>query len=117
MIYKIWDYLSAIEEKRMTADQKVWWGYSDNDLFKYAKEQLTEISKKNEPFNYTMLTVDTHFTDGYECASCGNNFEDQYSNVIRCSSKKVSEFVEWIQNQPLYENTTIMVKEQYIMLL
>lgn len=112
--YNIWDYNSAIEEKRMTADQKVWWGYSDNDLFKYAREQLTKISQNTEPFNFTMLTVDTHFTDGYECASCETKFEDQYSNVIRCSSKQVSEFIEWLQEQPFYENTTIIISGDHL---
>lgn len=32
--YEIWDYISALEENRMEEWQKVWWGYSDNDLFK-----------------------------------------------------------------------------------
>jgi len=112
--YNIWDYNSAIEEQRMTKEQKVWWGYSDNDLFKYAKEQLTEISQKDKPFNFTMLTVDTHFTDGYKCEDCENQFDDQYSNVIRCSSKKVSEFVNWIQAQPFFENTTIIITGDHL---
>lgn len=112
--YDIWDYNSAIEESRMTKEDKVWWGYSDNDLFKYAKEQLTEISKNHEPFNFTMLTVDTHFTDGYKCECCENNFKDQYSNVLQCSSKQVSEFVNWIKEQPFYENTTIIISGDHL---
>lgn len=112
--YKIWDYISAVEEKRMTKEEKVWWGYDDSDLFAYAKEQLTEISKKDEPFNYTMLTVDTHFTDGYLCENCEEHFEDQYSNVIRCSSQQVAEFVSWIKEQPFYENTTIIVTGDHL---
>jgi len=112
--YNIWDYNSAIEEGRMTEEEKVWWGYEDSDLFVYAKEQLTEISQKDEPFNFTMLTVDTHFTDGYKCKSCKNHFEDQYSNVLRCSSKQVSEFVDWIQEQPFYENTTIIITGDHL---
>ena len=31
------------------------------------------------------------------------------SNVIACSSKQVNEFVKWVQEQPFYENTTIVV--------
>ena len=112
--YNIWDYNSAIEEKRMTSDEKVWWGYSDEDLFKYAKEQLKEISKKETPFNFTMLTVDTHFTDGYVCKNCDNTFEDQYSNVIKCSSKQVSEFIDWVKEQPFYENTTIIITGDHL---
>lgn len=112
--YKIWDLNSAIKEQRMTEQDKVWWGYSDNDLFKYAKEQLTEISQKDEPFNFTMLTVDTHFTDGYVCDKCEKGFEDKYSNVIRCSSKQVSEFVEWIKQQEFFENTTVVVTGDHL---
>ena len=112
--YNIWDYCSAIEENRMTEEDKVWWGYSDNDLFKYAKEQLEEITKSEEPFNFTILTVDTHFTDGYFCEKCEKHFEDQYSNVIRCSSKQVSEFVSWIKDQPFYENTTIIIPGDHL---
>ena len=113
--YNIWDYVSAIEEKRMTEDEKVWWGYSDGDLFKYAKEQLIKISQKEEPFNYTLLTVDTHFTDGYVCETCNTeHFNDQYSNVIRCSSQKVSEFINWIKEQPFYKNTTIIISGDHL---
>lgn len=112
--YKIWDYISAIEEEKMTEEEKVWWGYSDSDLFEYAKEQLLEISKKDEPFNYTILTVDTHFTDGYECSDCQHDFQDQYSNVIKCSSKRISEFVKWIQDQEFYKNTTIVISGDHL---
>lgn len=112
--YEIWDYNTAVKEERMKAEDKVWWGYSDSDLFKYAKEQLTEISQKDEPFNYTMLTVDTHFTDGYVCKKCENEFNDQYSNVIRCSSKQISEFVNWIKEQSFYKNTTVIITGDHI---
>ncbi len=112
--YKIWDYNSAIKEGKMEEKDKVWWGFSDSDLFKYAKEQLNIISKQNQPFNFTLLTVDTHFTDGYICEKCENIFEDQYSNVIRCSSKQVAEFVNWIKEQPFYENTTIIIAGDHL---
>lgn len=112
--YEIWDFNSAIEEGRMTKEDKVWWGYDDTDLFKYAKEQLLEISKNNEPFNFTMLTVDTHFTDGYKCSSCENKYDTQYANVIACSSKKITEFVEWIQSQEFYENTTVVISGDHL---
>lgn len=112
--YEIWDYNSAIEEGRMTEKDKVWWGYDDKDLFRYAKEQLSEISKNEQPFNYTMLTVDTHFTDGYECSVCEDEYDTQYANVIACSSRQVTEFVRWIQNQDFYKNTTIIISGDHL---
>lgn len=112
--YQIWDYNSAINEERMKPEDKVWWGYSDSDLFKYAKEQLTEISQRNKPFNFSILTVDTHFTDGYKCEKCKNEFDDQYSNVISCSSKQITEFVNWIKEQTFFENTTIIITGDHL---
>lgn len=46
-----------------------------------------------------MLTADTHFTDGYLCDLCENEYNDQYSNVMSCSSKQVAAFVAWVQEQ------------------
>ena len=44
------------------------------------------------------------------CSECEDLYDgDQYSNVIRCSSKHVTELVQWIQEQPWYENTTIVL--------
>lgn len=112
--YKIWDLKSAIEQGKMKEEDRVWWGYDDEDLFKYAKEQLLEISQNEQPFNYTMLTVDTHFADGYICPKCENKYDVQYANVISCSSKQVAEFVRWVQEQEFYENTTIVISGDHL---
>ena len=107
--FDMFDYNLAIKEGKIPKDYKVWWGYEDKKLFKFAKEELEEISKKDEPFNFTMLTVDTHFPSGYLCEDCKNEYGTQYENVYACSSRQVGEFVEWIQKQDFYENTTIVI--------
>lgn len=107
--YKIMDYNWAKEENKIPDDYKVWWGFEDQKLFSMAKEQLTQISKNKEPFNFTMLTVDTHHEDGYVCELCDDEFTEQYANVIACSSRQVSEFLEWIKSQDFYQNTTIVI--------
>ena len=107
--YKIEDYDAAIEEKRIPRDYKVWWGYEDEKLFQFAKEDLISLSKEDKPFNLTMLTVDTHFTGGYKCDLCEDKYDSQYSNVIACSDGQVAEFIEWVKNQDFYDNTTIVI--------
>lgn len=107
--YEIWDYNTAKETGKIAEDYKVWWGYEDAKLFEYAKEELTRMAGEGEPFNFTMLTVDTHYEGGYVCQLCQNEHADQYSNVLSCSSRQVGEFVEWIQQQDFYENTTIIL--------
>lgn len=107
--YTILDYPAAIEEGRIPEDYYVWWGYEDQKLFSFAKEYLTDISSQNQPFNFTMLTVDTHAPDGYVCDLCKNEYSDQYANVLACNSRQLSSFIEWVQEQPFYENTTIVL--------
>lgn len=112
---EIWDLLTARETGKISEDYYVWWGYEDTKLLTYAKEKLIELSESNEPFNLTMLTVDTHFEDGYTCNLCGEEFgENQYANVISCSSRQISKFIQWIQEQPFYENTTIILSGDHL---
>lgn len=112
--YEIIDTVSLKNEDRLPDDYSVWWGFEDMKLFDYAKEELTRLSELDGPFNFTMLTADTHFPDGYECELCGNDYAEQYSNVLACSSKQVSEFVDWIKEQPFYENTTIILSGDHL---
>lgn len=110
--YEIWDFESAVEEGKVS--EQIWWGYTDDKLFEYAKEKLLNLSKKEEPFNFTMLTADTHFQDGYKCEDCPDKWDETYKNVISCSSQKVGEFVKWLQMQEFYENTTIVIAGDHL---
>lgn len=112
--YDVEDYNKALEDGRIPKDYKVWWGYEDQKLFQFAKEDVTKLADKRDPFNMTLLTVDTHFTDGYVCDLCEENFNAQYSNVLACSSRQVAEFVEWVQQQDFYENTTIVIAGDHL---
>lgn len=112
--YGIEDYYSAIKEGKIAEDYYVWWGYEDKRLFENAKEEMTKLASGTEPFNFTMLTVDTHFEDGYVCEDCSSDYDTQYANVMACSSKKVKELIEWIQQQPWYENTTIVLSGDHL---
>ena len=108
--YDIWDYNTAVEEEKISSDYYVHWGYEDQKLFSYAKEELERLSSEDKPFNFTMLTVDTHFPLGYVCDLCSDEFgDDQYANVMACSSRQVAAFVEWIKEQDFYDNTTIVI--------
>ena len=107
--YEVEDYNYAREKGRIPDDYMVFWGYEDEKLYQFAREDLTELGKADEPFCLTMLTVDTHFDDGYKCRLCEDKHEDQYKDVISCADRQVSEFVKWCQQQDFYENTTIVI--------
>ena len=108
--YEIMDYNYSVEHGEIPADfHRDWWGYDDYILYENAKKHLTELSKSSQPFNFTMLTVDTHAEDGYICELCDDKYEVKYSNAFACSSAQVTEFVKWIKEQDFYENTTIVI--------
>ena len=108
--YTFHDYIYAKNNHVIPKDYMVFWGYEDTKLFENAKNDLLELSKSDKPFNLTMLTVDTHHPEGYVCDRCEEKFGDnQYANVIACSSKQVAEFVEWIKKQDFYKDTVVVV--------
>lgn len=112
--YKIFDYYKAVSEGKIPEDYWVWWGYEDTKLIDFAKQEILALAEGEEPFNFTMLTVDTHFTDGYVCGKCRKEFDSQYSNVIACSSSQIAAFIDWIMQQDFYENTTIIVSGDHL---
>lgn len=107
--FDIEDYVYALEEGMLPEDYRVWWGYEDQKLFRFAKERLKDLSDQEEPFNLTLLTADTHFEDGYYCERCPDRYKDSYSNVMACSSSQVNEFIEWVKQQDFYKDTTIVL--------
>jgi len=107
--YEIHDYKYAKKNGRIPEDYMVFWGYEDEKLFQFAKEELSDLSGSDGPFNLTLLTVDTHFEDGYRCRLCDDHFADSYENAIACSDRQVAAFVEWCREQDFYENTTIII--------
>ncbi|MBP3300222.1 MAG: LTA synthase family protein [Clostridia bacterium] len=95
------------------------WGYEDYYLFHYAQAKITEQAQSGEPFAFTLLTVDTHHPAGHPCIACqrrsieGMELQEakdtQFEDVLNCSSRQVTQFVEWIQKQDFYENTTVII--------
>ena len=106
---RVYDIYTARTDDIVPGDYFVWWGMEDLYLFEYAKQELTEISQQDQPFAFTMLTVDTHHIGGYQCIYCTDEYEETYEQSISCSSRQVLAFLQWLQEQPFYENTTVII--------
>lgn len=107
--YQIEDYPAAKKEGEIAKNYHVFWGFEDQKLYSFSKNKLTSLASQNKPFNFTMLTVDTHFPSGYKCPLCKNEHNDQYLNAMSCASRQVNNFVNWCKTQPWYKNTTIVI--------
>ncbi len=110
----VYDIYTARRDGIVPPKYFVWWGMEDLHLFEYAKQELTQIARQDEPFAFTMLTVDTHHIGGYQCAYCQGEYEETYEQSISCSSRQVLEFVEWLKEQPFYENTTVVITGDHL---
>lgn len=107
--YEMCDYNTAIKEGYIDDDYKVFWGLEDEILYKMAKNELLELASKNQPFNLTMLTVDTHHVEGYVCGLCEEKYPIQTSNVLSCADNQIYDFIEWCKKQEFYEDTVIVI--------
>ncbi len=112
--YAIYDYNWARMTGRIPLDYKRTWGFEDRVLFSLAKEMITEAAAQEGPFNFSMLTVDTHTPDGYFCELCRNEYDEKYANVYACASRQISSFVEWAKTQDWYEDTVIWISGDHL---
>ena len=58
--YTFHDYEYAQANGIIPRGYYVWWGFEDARLFEMAKSDITNMASSGQPFNYTLLTVDTH---------------------------------------------------------
>lgn len=88
-------------------------GITDRSILNIAKRILDTLSLKDH-FSMTVLTMETHFPYGFynnQCEENVNHFskESLFRGTIRCASKDVRSFIEWVKQQPFYKNTEIVV--------
>lgn len=47
--FNFMDYKAVKEKGLIPKDYKVWWGYEDDKLYEFAKEELIRLSKRASP--------------------------------------------------------------------
>lgn len=107
--YNVIDYYDLCDKGYINEDYYVWWGIEDQKLYEFAKDELLELANGSEPFNFTMLTTDTHHVDGYVCDICEDTYPEQLANVVHCADVQIQNFIDWCKEQDFFENTTIVI--------
>lgn len=103
------DLFTARERGVIPPGYYVWWGFEDKILFQMAREELTAMAVEDTPFCYTMLTVDTHFPEGYRCDLCPDTTGHTCSDIVLCADRQVSDFLNWCSAQSWYEDTVFLI--------
>ena len=108
--FNIFDLYTAEDKGYMTPEEEVNWGFEDWMLYQIAKDELTRLAAEDEPFNLTMLTVDTHHYDGWICPLCEDEYPEQLANVAACADRQISDFLDWCSLQSWYDDTVIIIQ-------
>lgn len=88
------------------------WGLRDKDLFEEAKRKYLELSKKNKPFNLTLLTIDTHFPTGLPDDRMENLVKIRDKNMEYCietADYLIGDFINFLKEQSNYEKLAIYI--------
>ena len=84
----------------------------DKKLFQYAKEELLKLEKENQPFVFTVMTLDSHYgTHHFEESECTyqSGKKKNIENVISCADHQITQFVDWIKQQSFYKDSVVVI--------
>ena len=85
------------------------WGLYDDKLFKRAKSKLDVLEKSKKPFNLTLLTVDTHFPDGFYSPTCTNKGARDYKGIVSCTADQIADFLSYMNHKGYLKNTVVVI--------
>lgn len=107
---KIYDVKNAAKDHVQNGIFSHPWGMEDKVLFPLVKEHIDELAEQDAPFCVTVYTVDTHTLEaGFRCELCDPEIENDFAASVRCSSKQVSELIEWLSEKPYWEDTVVIL--------
>lgn len=112
--FRIFDHQYALREGLLPEGYDVWWGYEDDKLYEFAKQEITRLAATGKPFHFAIENADTHYPHGYLSDKAPTPYEDQYANVIAYSSSEVVKLVRWIQEQDFYDHTTVVLTGDHL---
>jgi phosphoglycerol transferase len=85
------------------------WGLYDGGLLARARTKLQELEAAQQPFNLTLLTVNTHEPNGHLSQRCSARGFHGFAGVVGCTSLQVAEFVAFMEQSGYLANTNVVI--------
>ncbi len=89
------------------------WGLSDKRLMDHAKETVTKLDASSQPFNLTLLTLDTHEPGG-TFNTCKTDDKEKMATAIKCSMTAVADFLNYLKTTGVMDDTVVMVMGDHL---
>lgn len=96
-------------EQEMRTD----WGLSDRRLFELATQRVRELHAEQQPFNLTLLSLDTH-ESAWRHQSCTESAEDEMTAITLCSMGQVAGFIDAMRDEGILDDTVVVVMGDHL---
>lgn len=90
------------------------WGLYDSALFARAQAKLATLHASGQPFNLTLLTLDTHNPHGFLSPECSRRGARDFTGIVGCASTQIAEFIRFAREKGYLENTTVFVMGDHL---
>ena len=107
--YGLSDWEAAGEDRSDISE----WGLSDRRLFRHAEEVIDDLRAEGDPFNLTILTLDTHEPAGV-FAGCDTADAVRMATAVTCSMRAVAGFVDHLGDEGYLEDTVVVVMGDHL---
>ena len=93
------------------------WGLSDQRLLARAREEVdalhAEAEKTRQPFNLSILTLDTH-EPVHVYDYCPVDTQNEVTSVFACSMTEVAGFVDYLEEKGYLEDTAVVIMGDHL---
>lgn len=90
------------------ATERSGWGLSDRELFAGAEAELARLRESGQPFNLTILTLDSH-EPAHLFPYCEKTGEEELRDATRCSIEQAAAFISGMDERGELADTVVAV--------
>ncbi len=92
------------------------WGLYDDDLFSLAVRRFRELGENGQPFNLTLLTLDTHHPDGEASRSCApyEAIDNSILHAVHCTDFLLGRFIQALQQEAAWSDSLVVLFSDHL---
>jgi phosphoglycerol transferase len=91
------------------ANEQNEWGLYDSALYARARARLEKLHASGQPFNLTLLTLDTHNPHGFMSPYCRGRGARNFEGIVSCASEQLADFVRFMREKGYLDNTVVVI--------
>jgi phosphoglycerol transferase len=97
------------ERAGLRAEELNEWGLHDSALYERALARLAQLHAAGQPFNLTLLTMDTHNPHGFMSPACRRRGAHDFTGIVRCAGEQLADFVREARRRGYLQDTVVVV--------